>query len=81
MIFHALKNSSVSYFRRLIFFFVSILFSLKYTDVEPALVPLTAVSVGFFGALNARQKELKVSPLISLAPNLVLQFLYFSDVG
>lgn len=63
------------------FLLLSIFASLRLTPIASGVTLLLAVVVGFCGAFYLKRKEMVYASLVTLAPNLLLQWLYFSDVG
>ena len=63
------------------FLLLSIFASLRLTSIASGVTLLAALVVGFGTAFYLNKKELLYSSLVTLIPNLILQWLYFSDAG
>ena len=63
------------------FLLISIIASLRFTPFASLLTLIAAIVVGFGVAFYLKKKEMLVSSLVTILPNILLQWLYFSDVG
>lgn len=65
----------------LMFLILAVVATLRFTSVAPLLIMLCAAGIGFYGSYRLGRREFVYAGLVTIPANLLLQILYFADVG